>query len=359
MKGTRNRSWKSATIMLLFLLTGANHIYAKQWMNPADKYLNAYKEYRNAKCPIENDGINNFVYFAGDRAAIRGNPFLRVDRFKGAQIMYSWRELEPTQGDYDFSAIREDLAYLAAHGKQLWVQLQDATFSGTNIAVPDYLLTPRYDGGAVQERTDQGKLKGWAAKRWNPKVRHQFAQLIAALGREFDGKIAGINLQETAVDVSKKDDPTFTPERYVEGIKANMLALKRAFPHSVTMQYANFIPGEFLPWTDKGYLRSVYAYGNSIGVGLGAPDLMVERRGQLNNPLAMMHEGHFSVPLGIAVQDGNYIGKTGTTKVITNAPNIVPVLHAFAHGFLRVSYLFWSNQEPYFTKDVLPCFEKR
>ena len=72
------------------------------------------------------------------------------------------------------------------------------------------------------------------------------------------------------------------------------------------MIYANFIPGEFLPWTDKGYLRSIYQYGEEIGVGLGGPDLMVTRKGQLNNPLALMHEGKYTVPLGIAIQDGIY-----------------------------------------------------
>ena len=359
MNRTSAGAWRAAAMVFLLGIVSGNEVFAQQWANPADRYLNAYKEYRDARCPIANDAIDNFVYFAADRAAIHGSPFLRVARFKGAQVMYSWRELEPTKGSYNFAPIREDLGYLAAHGKQLWVQLQDATFSSTRVAVPDYLLSPEYDGGAIQERSDSGQIDGWVAKRWNPRVRHRFALLISALGREFDGKIAGINLQETAVGVTEKYDQTFTPVRYVEGIKADMLSLKRAFPHSVTMQYANFMPGEFLPWTDKGYLHSIYVYGNSIGVGLGAPDLMPRRKGQLNNPLAMMHEGHYSVPLGIAVQDGNYIGETATDKVIPNAPNIVPMLHAFAHGFLKVSYMFWSNQEPYFTKDVLPCFETR
>ena len=132
--------------------------------------------------------------------------------------------------------------------------------------------------------------------------------------------------------------------------------LKKAFPLSTTMQYANFMPGEWLPTDDKGYLRSIYRYGEKIGVGLGAPDLMVRRKGQLNHALAMMHENNYSVPLGIAVQDGNYIGQTGTTEIIDERKNIVPLLHAFAKDFLKVKYMFWVNQEPYFEQDVLPCF---
>jgi hypothetical protein len=123
------------------------------------------------------------------------------------------------------------------------------------------------------------------------------------------------------------------------------------------MQYANFMPGEWLPWEDYGFLRSIYAYGEETGVGIGAPDLMVHRKGQLNHALALMHEGQFSVPLGIAVQDGNYIGETGTNRILSDRENIVPMLHAFAKDFLGVQFMFWSWQEPYFSEDVLPCFK--
>ena len=135
-----------------------------------------------------------------------------------------------------------------------------------------------------------------------------------------------------------------------------MLALKKGFPQSTTMQYANFMPGEWLPSDDKGYLRSIYQFGQEIGVGLGAPDLMFKRKGQLNHTIAMMHEGQFTVPLGIAIQDGNYIGETGNNTIVSVRENLVPVLHAFAKDFLKVNYMFWVYQEPYFSEDVIPCF---
>ena len=53
--------------------------------------------------------------------------------------------------------------------------------------------------------------------------------------------------------------------------------------------------------------------------------------------LAMMHERHFTVPLGIAVQDGNYIGETGNTDEETKKKphnNMVPLLHGFAKDFI-------------------------
>jgi hypothetical protein len=118
------------------------------------------------------------------------------------------------------------------------------------------------------------------------------------------------------------------------------------------------MPSERLKHADKNYLKIIYDYGEKIGVALGAPDLMVKKIEQLNHPLAMMHEAKYTVPLGIAVQDGNYIEQTGTLEIIRERKNIVPLLYAFAKDFLKVNYIFWSNQEPYFEEDVLPCFRQ-
>jgi len=334
-----------------------------QGENPANRYIDAYKQYLDATCPIEVDSIKHFVYFARDREIMHNHPFLNMPRFVGAQIMYPWKQLEPEKGHYDFSIIQEDYDYLLSYGKKLFIQLQDATFNSKYVGIPSYLLTEEYDGGSARQFNDNGVAEGWVAKRWNPKVQNRFALLLEALGKLFDGKVEGINLQESAIGVSSEIDPTFIPEHYVKSLKINMLTLKKAFPQSTTMQYANFMPGEWLPWDDKGYLRSIYQYGQEIGVGLGGPDLMVQRKGQLNHSIAMMHEYDYTVPLGIAIQDGNYIGMTGADQDynenvdngLNGHENIVPLLHAFAKDFLHINYMFWAHQEPYFSKDVIPC----
>jgi len=330
--------------------------------DPVNRYNDAYKAYLDAPCPVGEDGMKHFAYFARDREAVKNHPFLDISRFDGAQIMYSWKQLEPLKGVYDFSVIREDYSYLSDHGKKLFIQLQDATFDPGRKAVPDYLLSPEYDGGAVYQRNDDDEPEGWVAKRWNPRVQERFALLLEALGEEFDGRVEGVNLQESAIGVSSEYDHSFSPEIYRDSLKKNMLALKKAFPQSVVIQYANFMPGEWLPRDDRGYLRSLYEYGEEIGVGLGGPDLMVQRRAQLNHTIAMMHEGTYTVPLGIAVQDGNYVGKTGADGDFEvgadseERENLVPLLHDFAGDFLRVTYMFWSYQEPYFTENVIPGF---
>ena len=82
---------RSLEILLVSFLCFSTYVGAK---NISDKYVDEYKKYLNAKCPIEKDKIKHFVYFAKDREAIHGHPFLKVARFKGAQIMYSWADLE-------------------------------------------------------------------------------------------------------------------------------------------------------------------------------------------------------------------------------------------------------------------------
>ncbi|MEM6690786.1 MAG: hypothetical protein AAF664_15235 [Planctomycetota bacterium] len=339
--------------------------------NGRARYAQAYRQYLNAECPVPQDDIRHFVYFARDREAIIDHPFLNSERFSGAQIMYLWRSLEPAEGQYDFEEIRNDLEYLGSHGKKLFIQLQDATFSPKYPPAPDYLLGEEYAGGQTKQVTEDGQFAGWVCKRWNVSVRDRFSRLLEALGEEFDGRIEGINLQETAIDIDESLEPEFSPSQYAESIKANMLAMKSAFPQSVTMQYANFMPGEWLPFDDQNYLRSVFEYGDTIGVGLGSPDLMVKRLAQLNHPLAMMHERQYQVPLGIAIQDGNYVGRTGadlapgqlepvgSVSAVRKQKSLVPMLHAFAEEFLHVSYMFWVNQEPYFVQQVLPCIDPK
>lgn len=344
--------------LLLILFWNANFFAQDVKFN--ERYLKTYKLYENATCPVPMDIIKHYVYFARDRDEIINHPFLNQPGFEGAQIMYVWKQLEPERDKYDFSLIHDDYTYLKSKGKKIFIQLQDATFNPNNKPVPGYMLSDEYDGGVAGQFNIAGKLQGWVAKRWNKKVQDRFAKLLIALAKEFDGKIEGINLQETAIGVSIKYDPAFSPQLYVEAIKTNMLSLKKAFEKSVTMQYANFMPSERgLDHAEKKYLKLIYEFGEKIGVALGAPDLLFMSKAQLNHPLALMHENNFSVPIGIAIQDGNYIGQTGTNEVVEERQNLVPLLHAFAKDFLKVNYIFWSNQEPYFEEDVLPCFNTK
>lgn len=305
--------------------------------------------------------LHHYVFFGQDREQIRTSAALvETPELEGAQVAYSWRRLEPEKDAYDFSAIREDLAFLSSKGKRLFVQIQDVSFVESRVNVPRYLLEdPRYHGGADRQydyeegHEDAARPAGWMARRWDAAVRERFQKLLAALGREFDGKIEGVNLAETACEVGETGrlfPKSFSFEAYRDGIVDNMRALRRAFPKSVVLVYANFMPGEWQPWDDKGYLRSVYKAAAELNVGVGGPDLLPYKRGQMNNSYHLIRDVSKTVTVGMAVQEGNYVHvnpKTG--KRIT----IVEIV-GFARDYLGADYVFWCTEEPYFSDAVVP-----
>ncbi len=305
--------------------------------------------------------IHHYVFVGQDRARIKqDSAFLQTKAIEGAQVKYSWKQLEPKKDAYDFAPIRDDLAFLTSKGKRLFIQLQDVTFSDTAINVPRYLLEDTlYGGGADKQYEFKGDdeagvyVAGWVARRWDPAVQERFHKLLSALGKEFDGRIEGINFAESSVGfgTSGRFFPKgFSHERYRDAIIVNMKALKRAFPKSVAMQYGNFMPGEWRPSDDKGYLRAVYQAARESNVGVGGPDLLPFRRGQLRGPYPLMREVAGIVPIGIAVQDGNFEDLNPATGKRTQISDLIN----FATEYLKADYIFWGTEEPFYSEEVIP-----
>ena len=303
----------------------------------------------------------HYVFFNRDRHRIRDSAFLANPGIEGAQVKYTWRELEPERDRYDFRAIREDQAFLAAHGKRLFVQMQDVSFDSSIVNVPEYLRRdPEFNGGAVRDYSQPGDDEalavpaGWVARRWDPAVQARLHRLLAALGGELDGRIAGINLPETAVGFGTSGalwPAGYTPARYRDAVIENMRALKRAFPTSVAMKYGNFMSGEWLPGSDRGFLRSVYEAARELGVAMGGPELFPHKRGHMNHNYPLIRAHHGAAPTGIAVQWSNYAAVNPSTW----EPVTVTELLDFARDYLCVDYVFWSTQEPFYSRDVLPA----
>ncbi|MCP4441968.1 MAG: hypothetical protein GY810_23920 [Aureispira sp.] len=306
--------------------------------------------------------VQHYVYFNRDRDRIKTDYyFLQLDSIAGAQLKYAWAELEVSKGKFDFSEIEQDLAFLESKDKKLFIQLQDVSFDTGIVNVPDYLLTKkRFRGGVATQyffksnNENHPVVEGWVARRWDKRVRRRFHKLLRKLGQAFDGKIEGINLAETSIEFGNGPlhPEGFSYEAYLKAILHNMKVLKNAFSSSVAMQYANFMPGEFLPWTDNGYLDSLYSYAKEKGIAMGGPDLLPYKKGQMANIYNFMHQDT-SLIIGIAVQQGNYRHVHPKTKRRFS----IEQLRDFAKDYLGAEYIFWSPQEPFYTRDLAPFLQ--
>lgn len=292
--------------------------------------------------------LQHYVFFNRERERIVEPSFVNTPAFAGAQLKYTWRELEPRPDEYDFSAIEHDLALLTAKGKRLFIQVQDASFDPSIKPFPRYLLTdPAYHGGADPQVDANHRPNGWVSRRWDPAVRERHQRLILALGKQFDGRITGINLPETAIDLANDEKlwpKGLTVATYCDAVLTNLAVLKHAFPQSVAMQYANFMPGDLLP------LERVYQRGAELKVALGGPDLLPYKPGQMANSYPLLRRFPTGIPTGIAVQDGNYAHRNPQTQ----QPVTIPELLNFATNYLHGDYIFWCTEEPYYSQRLIP-----
>lgn len=289
----------------------------------------------------------NFIYTGNGDLEAAESVLARPD-IEGAQVVYNWRALEPAKGEYDFSAIERDLAQTGRLGKKLFIQIQDRFFSPQARNIPDYVLEgAEYGGGLVPQVDNPGEDKtqayGWTTMQWNPAVRARYQALLQALAVRFDGKVYGVNLPETAIDIDMKADKTgFSCDAYFDAELQNLMVARRAFTASKVVQYVNFWPCEWE--NDHTYMSRLFELAAANNIGLGGPDIVPWRKGQMKNsyPFFNQYKGKLDF-VGMAVQEPTLTYKNDKTgKPFTKDEFI-----AFADDYLGVDAVFWSLETPW------------
>jgi hypothetical protein len=294
--------------------------------------------------------MRQFVYLGQDEL-ILNLPILERPDIAGAQIMYVWMNLEPEKDAYDFSMIEDDLALAKARGKTIYIEVLDRFFTPKSRYLPKYMLQdPEYGGGLAPQVQTEPPMSGWAARQWDPKVRARFQALLQALARQFDGRIAGIILTETAVSIDPKNPPKgFDCDGYFEAEKENALAARRAFKRSHVVQYVNFWPCEFA--NSRGYMSRFFEFAAANGIGVGGPDVVPWRKGQMLSSYAFIRVYQDKVPVvAMAVQEPTleYLNPE-TGKPFTRRD-----FERFAAVYLGVDDLFWSKDSPWLRENPPP-----
>ena len=307
--------------------------------------------------------IKNFLFIGMDRDQLKDTNFFKPGLFDGVQIAYSWRQLEHEKDVYDFSIIKEDLAILKRYKKKLFIQFEDVSFSLKWNHAPAYILEDTiYHGGANKQyrfkdyKESEYSDLGWVTRRWDPEVQKRMHKLFRELGKQFDGVVEGINSEETAVTFGQKPllhPPGYSFATYTNAWIENLTVLKKAFPKSTVMVYANFMPGGFLPYQDSSYLKAIYNFAWKNNVGVGGPDLLPYRPDQMTNSYPFIRDSYKKVVTGVAVQDGTYEYINPRTKEKITAKEI----YEFAENDLHLSYIFWGTEDPFFHSETLPLLQ--
>ncbi|MFJ4962957.1 hypothetical protein ACIP6P_11000 [Streptomyces sp. NPDC088729] len=229
-----------------------------------------------------------------------GNPDVRkmIDRsdIASVQVVVAWGALEEARGEYRWTRLDAALDYLVKRHKKLYVQVQDRFFSTT----PAQAKLPAYvkDAGGVVATTDDHPgsdphATGAMAAQWKGDVRTGFQSLLKAMADHFKGKLAGVNLPETSVQVPEDEQRRtgFTAEKYFQAERANMLRGKEFFSHAGGstdfIQYANFWPMDKDEearceagrgrCADETRMDEIVRLAAANQIGIGGPDILPNR----------------------------------------------------------------------------------
>jgi hypothetical protein len=245
----------------------------------------------------------------------------------GIMKKYKWRELEPTQGKYDFSKIQADLNWAQAYGMQLIIMIEDKTF-----------VLERPNPAYLDAQTPRNRTGGYSIVRWNPTVVTRYKALVTAMGQRFDShpNFEGIAAQESAIGLDRAvlDKYGYTPEKYRDAYIEMFGHALNAMPNSRVFWYQNFFVG------NQAYIGQIAAALGPKGLVMAGPDTLPDRKSLRDKSYPFFDQFQGKMHLAIQVEGICYraLHETGgySTKYWT-----MNELFRFARDDLHVNYMFW------------------
>jgi hypothetical protein len=247
---------------------------------------------------------------------------------------YSWRSLEPTQGKYDFSEIKSDLAWATANGMHFIVVITYKTTNGTK------------DGPAYLDSYEiRNKVAGYTLQLWSPVVIQRYNALIAALGAQVDNiaSFEGLGDQESSlsIDSATLKAHGYTPEKYRDALITMLKASATSLPTSRVFWYMNFLSG------NQSYIGDI---ANAVApapwnVAMGGPDDWPDNASLRNAAYPYYTQFAGRMPLFIQVEGANYAEPHKTSGYGTKYWTMLE-LYNFGLTNLHVNYMFWMRIAP-------------
>jgi len=225
----------------------------------------------------------------------------------GVQLTYEWRQLEPTEGNFQWSIIDEDIKPWADAGKKVWIEVITANKRGSEVqprGFPDWITLYNVPIVGYYHEDPPGTQRGRYPVFWNSTYQALWEKFVAAFAAKYDGNrniefiavtgySAGDEPRLSAEDngyyfndwISAGLDPGISKTRvnsdnyYSQAeagnnavyLKTNLWAIdlfKKYFKRTLLM--INVIK------RDKAWSQERYIYAASKGVGLGSNGLNVQ-----------------------------------------------------------------------------------
>ena len=148
--------------------------------------------FRPARVPLDAPELVNplrglYRWMGQEQATL---PKLALDAYD----RYTWRDLEPSEGDYRFTKLEQDIVQAAREGRKYAFRVR-ALVSEHSSSVPDYLMG-RMSRGWWADYNHDGKSDTFVPDWKDPVFLDRAASLIAALGKRYDGdaRIAWVDI---------------------------------------------------------------------------------------------------------------------------------------------------------------------
>ena len=259
---------------------------------------------------------------------------------------YTWRSLEPSQGVYDFSVIKSDLAWAKANGAHFIVVIQYKTTVAEK-AGPAYL-------DSLEIPNNVG---GYTLELWSPTVILRYNALIQALGAQVDSlsNFEGLGDQESSLSLSSTSLKAhgYTAEKYRDALINMLSAATVSLPTSRVFWFMNFLTG------NQAYIGTIAAAVAPLGVVMGGPDDWPDNQSLETKTYPYYTQFAGRMHLFIQVEGANYAEPHMTSGYTTKYWTMLE-LYQFALTRLHVNYMFWmhiaqpANSASYGWTDALP-----
>jgi hypothetical protein len=245
---------------------------------------------------------------------------------------YTWRELEPTLGNYNFGGIASDLQFVQSQGMRLIILIEDKTFVWEK-------PTPGYLQG--WEHTRPNRQGGFTAVRWHPYVVARMKRLHRALGGRFNShpNFEGVATVESAPSLSNTvlNSTNYTPEKYRDALIEVLTDAANAMPNSRVFWFMNFFP------RNQSYIAAVARAIAPLGGIMGGPDILPDSHSlkEMTYPFYDQFDNQMPLFGQVETECFAHLHKDSwyPTKYWT-----MPELFRFARDKLNVNYMFWMRQ---------------